>query len=108
MGGLEDFRNSGLFFGVIVNDRDSFVGLEGIGTVVEHFCRVAFDDGLSLDVEVPHHGVAVPTAHHVNVVQVDLAAHHSHGAAGAEGRGTRIGDAVGAGTGCGGVVMLTL
>jgi hypothetical protein len=39
-----------LCFIITVNDRDSFVGLEGICTVVEHLFCLSLDDGLGLDV----------------------------------------------------------
>jgi hypothetical protein len=80
MGGLGEFLgNSGLCFGVSVNERDSFVGLEGICTIIEQPRCVVLDDGLGLDVQIAHHCIAVPPAHHLNVVHIDFAAHYCHG-----------------------------
>jgi hypothetical protein len=38
------------------------------------------DDGLCLDVQIAHDGVAVPDAHHPDVVEIEVAAKHRHGA----------------------------
>jgi hypothetical protein len=75
--------DSGYLVVVIVDDGDSFVGLECIGAVIiHHLCKVPHD-GLGLDLEVAHHGIAMPATHEMNVVNVDLTKEHGHGATGA-------------------------
>jgi hypothetical protein len=81
-GGVVD---SGCLLVVIVDDGDSFIGLECISSVVIHHLCKAPHDGLGLYVDITHHGIAMPATHEANVVDVDLAKEHGHGAAGAKG-----------------------
>jgi hypothetical protein len=78
-GGVGD---SGLLVVVTVNDGDSFVGLEGVCTVVVHHLRKAPHNGMGLTMEVSHHGIAMPSSYEPDVVHVLLAKEHCHCAAG--------------------------
>jgi hypothetical protein len=53
--------------------------------MAEHPSRIIVNDGLGLDVQVTHHVVAVPMAHHADAVEINSATKHGHGAAGAKG-----------------------
>jgi hypothetical protein len=77
-GGVGD---SGLLVVVTVNDEDSFVGLEGVCTVVVHHLGKAPHNGLGLAMEVSHHGIAMPSSHEPDVVHVDFPKEHCHRAA---------------------------
>jgi hypothetical protein len=64
---------------VHINDGDGFYREEGVIVVIEHFgCELA-NDGFHLDAEVPYHGVAMPSPHYSDVVQVDARMEHCHG-----------------------------
>jgi hypothetical protein len=75
--------DSGCLLVIIVDDGDIFFGLACISSVVIHHLSKAPHDGLGLYVEVHHHDIAMPSTHEVNVVDVNLAKEHGHGAAGA-------------------------
>lgn len=53
--------------------------------VIEHAGGESVNDGLSLDVKVPDHRVAMPAAKHLNDVAVDVGAHEGHSATRPEG-----------------------
>lgn len=64
--------------------RDRIGRQEVVASVVEHLnCELLYDR-LSLDVQVSNHRVAVPTAEHLDDIEVDLAAKEGHGAASSE------------------------
>jgi 16S rRNA C1402 (ribose-2'-O) methylase RsmI len=50
-----------------------FVGLEGVGALLEHFGDIVAHDAMCLDIQVSHHGIMVPSAHHAYVIHVNLA-----------------------------------
>jgi hypothetical protein len=58
--------------------------MKGEGAIVEHSCGEFAYNGLCLSVQVPHHGVAVPAGHETDVIHIDVACEHSHGAGGAK------------------------
>ena len=45
---------------VVVADGDCFVGEEGVFAIVAHGSSESLHDGLCLEEQVPHYGVAVP------------------------------------------------
>ena len=49
---------------VVVLDGHGFVRKEGEGAIVEHCWGKLAHDGKGLEVQAPHHGVAVPSAQH--------------------------------------------
>jgi len=66
-------------------DGDVLVGMEGIHAMLEHVdCKIPHD-GLSLDVEVLHHGVGLPVAQKLNEVGVNMGTEECHGARGPDG-----------------------
>ena len=49
---------------VVVLDGHGFVRKKGEGAIVEHCWGKLAHDGEGLEVQVPHHGVAVPSSQH--------------------------------------------
>jgi hypothetical protein len=76
---------------VHINGGDGFVGLERIVAVVEHGVSIISDDWLCLDLKIAYHSVAVPEAHHPDVVEIEVATKHRHGASSAQGACTDLG-----------------
>jgi len=66
-------------------------GMEGVVTGREHSaCKVAHD-GLCLEVEIPQHGVALPTAQQLDGVAIHVGVKKRHGATRSEGAGAHVG-----------------
>jgi hypothetical protein len=53
---------------------------------------IPIEDGCHLNVQVAHHGVAIPATHHADVLHVNSALQYYHGSAGAEGACTGLPD----------------
>ena len=64
---------------------DRFIRAEPVVPVVEHKLGIAFDGREALGMQVPHHGVSVPTTKHLHDVMVDVAREESHGSTSPEG-----------------------
>jgi hypothetical protein len=92
LGGMGEER-AGALLGLIivvidVNDRDGLVPEESVGSLVEHTGDVVAHNRLSLHMQVSHHSVTIPVAHHVYVVHVDSPIKECHGATGPQGPST--------------------
>ena len=69
---------------------DHLVGEESVGAIVEHgFCEL-LHDGLGLEMQVPHHGIAMPATEHLNEILVDFPTQERHGAACADGTSAEL------------------
>jgi hypothetical protein len=77
---------------VIINidDRDSLVRKEAVGSLVEHMGGVVAHNRLSLHMQVSHHNVTIPAAHHAYVVHVNTSMKECHGTTGPQGPGTYL------------------
>ena len=74
-------------FGKLVINKlgNRFIRTELVVPVVEHKLGIAFDGREALGMQVPHHGVSVPTTKHLHDVMVDVAREESHGSTSPEG-----------------------
>lgn len=75
---------------VTVQNGDGLVRQEGVGAILEHGLGELLHDGLGLQVQMPHHGVAVPATKHLDKILVDFAAEECHGSSRANGLGAEL------------------
>jgi hypothetical protein len=66
---------------LIVDEGGGVDGKEGICTMAQHCHSKLAHDGISLQVQILEHGVAVPSTNHPNGVVIDATAHERHGSA---------------------------
>ena len=64
---------------------DRFIGAEPVGAIVEHKLGIAFHGRKALGMQVPHHGIAVPTTKHLHDVVVDVGREESDGSTSPQG-----------------------
>ena len=68
----------------VVSLGNSFRGEEGVGPVVIHGMSVAAHDGFGLLMEIPDHGIGMPSSKDFDEVRVDVAAEQGHGSTSTE------------------------
>jgi hypothetical protein len=83
-------KRAGALLGLIiviihVDDRDGLVWKEAIGSLVEHTGSIVAHNRLGLHMQVSHHSVAIPAAHHMHVVHVDSPMDERHRSTGSQG-----------------------
>jgi hypothetical protein len=69
-----------LGLGVTIHFADGYciIWLKGVSAFVEHFGCAVVGDWRRLDVQVSHHGIAVPATHHTDVVHINYTSEHCH------------------------------
>jgi hypothetical protein len=75
---------------LIVARRDGVCRQKGVSTMVEHRHSKLAHERFCLEMQIPQHGVAMPSTHHTDSVVVDFFTHERHGAAGPEGAGADV------------------
>jgi hypothetical protein len=86
VGGKRDGALLGSIIVVInVDDRDGLVRKEAVGSLVEHMDGEVAHNRFGLHMQVLHHIVAIPAAHHVYVVHVDSPMKECHCSTGPQG-----------------------
>jgi hypothetical protein len=73
---------------VNVDNWDGFVRKEAVGSFVKHAGGILAEDGLCLYVQVTHHCIAMPSTHHTDVAEINLAIQEGHSPASAQGSRT--------------------
>jgi hypothetical protein len=72
------------------DDWYGFVREEALVSFIEHVGGIIANNELCLEIEVPHHGVAVPPTHHMDVAAVSSAMEQGHGTSFPQGASTNL------------------
>ena len=84
--GEESCHGGRSFIGQAISSKS--LGMECVGTMVQHLLGIVELQGGSLDAEVAEHGVRFPSAQELDGILVNAGAQKSCGATGTKGSGT--------------------